>query len=163
MLCKIKPSSTGKIENFIEMSLLFIREFYSDILKEEDILSMLKFNQNKVILDEIKRKIYNHYLIKYENEDIGILSTKENEDIANISQFFILKKFRNKKLSYKILEELKMILKEKDCKTLRITIPENNKKLEKIIQKLQFKKCETVARYMGDNIYIYENEFLQSI
>ncbi len=157
MLYKIKHNDTNKIEEYIKLYSLFLREVYSNLMSKENITNLINFNSSKVISSEIKEKSYFYYLISYENKNIGIISLKENGNTANINQIYILKKYRKQGIAYSAIMELKNL---DNAQYLKISIPENNKKLPKIIEKWGFEKSENSARYLGDNIYIYENAYL---
>ena len=147
MLIPVKYNETTKIDKIIKMNALFLKEVYGKILPQEIIDELLKFNIQKVISSEIKEKSYTYYLI----DDIGFLCLKENL----ISKIFIYKSFRKQEFAFKTINYLK-----ESIKNLRITIPENSKKLLSIVERWGFKKSGNIARYIGNDTYIYENVFV---
>ena len=142
MLIEIKHSDKSKIEDFIRINSLFLREYYTPLMPEGDISSLEQFNSLKTISQEIKDGSYNYYSIYFQNENIGNVVLKEMQDFIDICEIFILKKYRKQCFSYK---------------ALKIAIGEVNKKLSKIAEKWGFTKSDFAARYIGDDIYLYEN------
>jgi len=156
MLIEIKHNNKDKIEEYIKLNSLFIREYYLPVIKENDIPTFEIFNNIQTIANEIKEKSHRYYLINFNNEIAGALLL-ENGNIPCIYQIFILKKYRKQKLSYKIINELEEILKKENINQIKLSLLESKNKLAKIVDKWGFKKTETSARYIGNNIYLYEN------
>jgi len=163
MLDLIKHSTKSKIETFVKYNSVFLREVYSSLMPDNDITNLEYFNCENVIKNEIKDKRFFHYLINFENQSIGIVSLEKRENLLNICKIFILKKYRKQKLSYIILNEIKDIATKENINTIQITINETNKKLAKIVQKWGFEKQDTISRYIGDDIYLYEDKYVLRI
>ncbi len=155
MLIKIKHNDTDKIEEFIKLTSLYLNEVYNNFLSIEDISNLTQLNCLKTISSEIKEKRYCYYLINYENENIGFISSSQNDDVLNIYQIFALKKFRKQNIASNAIEELK-----KDAPNIKLFIPENNKKIKKTAEKWGFEKSGDVSRYLGYGIYVYENTYV---
>lgn len=157
MFYEIKYSDQEAIEEFIKFSNLFLKEYFSE-QKNNNIISTLSvFNNVKTVSEEIKEKRYSHYLIKNKEENIGILTFNIHQNDLEIIQIYIIKKYRKQKISYEIIEKLKEIARKNNCKNIKTSIIENNKKLEYKIINLGFQKIENIAKYIGNNIYLYEN------
>lgn len=163
MLELIKHNKKDKIETFIKYNSVFLREIYSPLMPGSDISNLDYFNCENVISNEIKEKRFIHYLINYQAQDIGIVSLNIKENYLSIYKIFILKKYRKQKLSQIIIDEIKDIALKYNIDTIQITISENNKKISKIIQKWGFEKQDTISRYIGNDVYLYEDKYILRI
>ena len=157
MLNVIKHNNKDKIEEFIDKTSIFLREFYTQIVPDNNISLLEMYNNPKTISDEIKNKQYQYFLISYENTNIGNAVVQQDGNLLNIAQIFILKKYRKKKLSYKIIKELRCLASNQSLEGLKIAIFISNIKLKKIVEKWGFKKADSIARYIGDGMYLYED------
>lgn len=159
MLKIVKYNDEIKIEYCSKFSNLLLKEYYINILENDKIKELFKFNEQKIISREIKNKNSIYYVIQYKDEIIGyVLLEKQNEKL-NISQLFILKRYRKSGFSKEVIKEIKNIAANNHFKNININIEENKKAIRKIIEKLGFKETQTCARYIGDDIYIYDREY----
>jgi len=165
MLIKVKHSNKTHVEFCSKFSNLFLKEYYLNILENDIISEQFKFNDVEIISRDIKDKSRIFYLIQDKNEDkqAGYISFYKNQDILYISQIFILKNHRGKCLLKDIIEEIKDIALKSSFKTIGISILENKKKIQEIFKGQGFIKKENSAKYIGDNIYIYEDEFTYTV
>lgn len=154
---KVKPSNTVHLEDFQKLSCLFIKEYYKNSLSDQEISKLLSFSTVPIIRDEIKDKRYNCFLVQQEKTSIGILQTNFQDNFLNISKLFLLKNKRKQKLGKEIIAFAIDFAKENNCSNIKLSIETSNKKLQMIANKLGFKFNKTIAKYLGDMIYIYEN------
>ena len=103
MLIQIKPKDEIRIESYIKLSNLFLREFYMNIVSYDLMPDILYFNNPETISREIKEKVFMYYIIRHESQDIGEVSLKIVEGMLNISQIFLLKRFRKLHFTNKII------------------------------------------------------------
>ena len=159
MLETVKPGNKSYIEYCSEFSNLFTKEYYLNIFQYDKIIEFCEFNSPEIIAGNIKDKYDFYYIIKHNGEMSGYVLLNKGDETLNISQIFILKRFRKQKLLSNIVEEIKNIAKTDDYIAVSIYIVEGKKALQKIFEKFGFSKKEKIAKYIGDNIYIYESKY----
>lgn len=138
-------------------------EYYTPIIKDIGVQKLSFFLNYDVISSEIKKKTYQYYVIYDNNNEIGVLKTKTSKDYLQISEIFIQKEFRQKGFLKFVLKELVKNAHKKNIKKIKICPEENNQLLKTIFEKLNFKKEENIALYIGDDIYIYQTKYILDI
>ena len=151
------------IDNFCTLARDLYREYYYPVISNNT--NKLLFFLNKTTIEnEIKEQISQYYLIKYNNKDAGVLALqKYNSNTLHIAGIFLRKNYRKKGLGKKIIALLQIKAKTENYSYLRITPVIENKKLKIIFEKLGFEVQKEIARYFGDNIYVFENVMIKEI
>jgi len=162
-LIKIKPSDSYKIERFCELSTVLFKEYYSSLIPSDALFNILLFLDEETIKKEIKQKIWQYYLIEYNEKYIGVLILEKEQEFLRISNIFILKKLRKKGIGRNILKQLIEIAKEKNINKLKIGINKNDKRASHIFSKLGFNCTNLVARFIANGTYAHENIFIKEI
>jgi len=162
-LIKIKYRDDVKIFKFCELAKILYKEFYSSLISEKETKNLIYFLQEKIIKNEIKENQYEYYLISTPSEYIGIIeAVKCNDDIINIYKIFILKQYENKKTYNELINKIIIFFKKQNFKQIKTFIPKNNI-LNNIFQNNNFKHIQEAARYLGNDVYIYENIYILNI
>ena len=156
-MLEIVKHNKSYIEHCSKFSDLFTKEYYFNLLSDKKILELCKFNTPELISRDIKEKTRIYHIIKYENEIIGYVLTEKKDEMLNISQIFVLKRYRKQGLFKKIIEEIKDIAN--DLKDINIYIAQDKKAIQKIFEMQGFKKTQEIAQYIGDDVYIFEFEY----
>ena len=160
-LIKIKQRDDIKIERFCELAKPLYIEYYTPLIAGVGVAELLNFLKIKIIKQEIKNNIYEYFLIEFEDRYAGILVLQAQENVLHISKIFILKRYRKKGIFKNTIEELIKMLDKKGLSELKICVAKDDRKLPVIVSKLNFKKQKQIARYFGNNIYLYEDIYTQ--
>ena len=161
-MCKIvrvKHTSKNLLPDLCNFLRLFTKEYYSGALAQKELDSLLFFTKEDIVKNEIKEGKYQYYIVVYENQNVGFVQLQLEEDALILSKIFISNKFRRKGISTKLLAEIKNMALENNCEEIQFSTGENYKKLQLIIKKWGFAFSKKNARYLGDDIYIYEDMY----
>lgn len=161
MLEIIKHNNKKYVEDCSKFSDLFIKEYYLNLLTYEKIAELCKFNTPELISRNIKDKTCIYHIIKYENEIIGYVLLEKKDETLNISEIFILKRYRKQGLFKKIIDEIKNIAN--GLKNISIRIAQDKKAVQKIFETQGFEETQETAQYIGDDIYIFEFEYYMEL
>ena len=154
---KINPKSKLELQTLCYLIIDFYKEIYSDILKNETINYILSF----VNLESIKNKIIEdnqeNFLIKENKDIIGFYELNNSNEQLKITKFYILKQKRNKNKGKFVLKE---IIKNNNEKNVTIQINEKSEQTQNFFISQGFKFYKKIARYIGDEHFLYDNLYL---
>lgn len=150
------------IKSYIKLAKPLLKEFYYQFLNEDETKEIARFITFDVLKEEIKNNEYNYYLIKKEKEFLGILRTKKENDVLSITRLHLLKKYRKQKIGTKVIEILKQNIGKNEITKLKLPVITSDNRTKTIIKKWDFKPERTIARYLGNEIYLYEDLFFYS-
>ena len=106
-LIRVKSSALELVKQLIRIERPLLKEYYSSILTKEEFLNISFFLKKEIVIEEIKEKKYEFYLIKDKLKLIGFLEIQKKEESLYVSKFFIIKKYREQGYGLKIIELLK--------------------------------------------------------
>lgn len=155
---KLNPKSKIELQKLTEIIKEFYIETYSQILKKEIINYLISF----VKLDTVKNKIdigECELLFIKENENIiGFLELKKEQNIIRIIKFYIFKEKRNKGIGTLILNNIFKINKKEN---FEIHINEKLDIAQKFFIQKGFKYQNKIIKYIGEDYFLYEKKYFK--
>ena len=112
------------------------------------------FFKNKIEFDS-----FCYYLVVQNNETIGFFSCKNQNNTLYIADIFLTKEYQNKGIGKNIIEFLKNKAQTLNIKTIQTAIYQNDSKSRTFFEKMAFKKRSAQAKYLGSDIYLFEDIF----
>lgn len=156
-----KPDSKNK-KDLSELYFI-IEQFYESFLKSlypGEVYNYLNyFLSEDAIKDKIEFDKNNYYVINFKDKAEGFFNFKIFDNSLFLSEIFVSDKHRNKGVARFVLNFLIEKAKEENIKTIQTSIYKNNTVARTIFNKLGFKQTETIAKYLGSDIYIFEDKF----
>lgn len=102
-------------------------EAYEGIVSVSQIDYMIeKFQSFNSIFEAINKDHYLYYLIKVDDNVAGYIGLHEEEEKMFLSKLYILKEYRGKGVSSKTFEFIENLAKEKQLKSVWLTVNKNN-------------------------------------
>ncbi len=148
------PTSFAKLEKEL------VTKYYEKILKPDELKLFCAFISSNFLKREYMRYKDDYYLIQDGEENyVGLFQTRKTEDTVEILKLYIKKEYKNKGLGYKSFLKIIEDAKAKKAKKIVIYINQNFDKAKKSIERWGFKGSELTARYIGSDIYLYENYY----
>lgn len=100
---------------------------FKDILTIEQIEYMIeKFQSFNALSEAINKNNYLYYLIKVDGDVAGYTGLHEEDGKLFLSKLYILKEYRGKGISSKAFEFIENSAREKDLKSVWLTVNKNN-------------------------------------
>lgn len=100
---------------------------FKDILTLAQIEYMIeKFQSFNALYEAINKNNYLYYLIKTDNNVVGYTGLHEESGKMFLSKLYILKEYRGKGFSSKTFEFIENLAKEKNLKSVWLTVNKNN-------------------------------------
>lgn len=102
-------------------------EAYKEIIAVSQIDYMIeKFQSFNPLFEAINKNNYLYYLIKADNNVAGYTGLHEEDGKMFLSKLYILKEYRGKSISSKTFEFIENLAKEKNLKSVWLTVNKNN-------------------------------------
>jgi len=153
-----KPAKTNS--DFKSISVLaksIWTEHYTPIIGLGQVNYMLeKFQSQKAIENQIKKDNYKYYIIINENNPIGYISIKQNDNILFLSKIYIDKSSRGQGLGKIAMNFIEEQAKDLNCKGVYLTVNKHNTNSIMAYQKIGFKKTEELVIDIG-NGYVMDD------
>ena len=142
---------------------LVIKQFHESFLKSLYPCEIYDYLNYFLSEDSIKQKIQfdknNYYLVCLKDKIAGFFNFVISDDSVFLLDIFVTDENRNKGIAKFVLNFLIEKARKENIKTIQTSIYKNNKDTLSIFKKLGFKKTETIAKYLGSDIYIFEDKF----
>ena len=162
---EIKKISEDEIPILSPLATSILREHFDPIIGKAQNDYMLKKYQSISAIKEQFQKGYLYYWVKYENKNIGFLGFYPVDNKLYLSKFYLLKEFRGKKISRKMLEFLINYAKDKGLKSIYLNVNKYNEVANKVYEHLGFNIIREEKNdigngfYMDDYVYEYEIKY----
>ncbi len=139
------------INTLAELASLIWHEYWTEILSPEQIDYMVEnFQSEHAIINQYKQENYTYYFITENNKNIGYFGISEKEDYLFLSKLYISKDYRHKGIGSKAFEKIKEIAKEKNYKSIQLTVNKYNKNTIAAYDKWGFKTIDSVVTDIGN-------------
>jgi RimJ/RimL family protein N-acetyltransferase len=159
-----KPAKThSDIKTISVLAKSIWTEHYTSIIGLDQVNYMLdKFQSEKAIENQINSDNYHYYIIINDNNPLGYLSIKQNDDTLFLSKIYIDKSSRGKgfgKLAMNFIEEQAQDL---NCKAICLTVNKYNTNSIMAYQKIGFTKTEELVIDIG-NGYVMDDYKMEKL
>jgi len=138
-------------------------EHYTPIIGKAQVEYMVAKFQTSEAMQQQTAEGYEYYTIKYENENVGYLSIKMNNDNLFLSKIYLLKQFRRKgigKGAFKFIEEK---AKKHHCKSISLTVNKGNINTIKAYEKSGFKNIEAIVMDIGNGFVMDDYRMVKNL
>ena len=143
-----------KIEEIPELAKLtssIWHEYWTQILSDAQIDYMVeKFQSENAIFNQYKNENYTYYYINEDDKNIGYFGISDKKDYLFLSKLYISKDYRHKGLGTKAFEKIKEIAREKNYKSIQLTVNKYNKNTISAYDKWGFKTIDAVVTDIGN-------------
>ena len=160
---EIKKISEDEIPILSELATSILREHFDPIIgKAQNDYMLDKFQSISAIKKQFK-KSYLYYWVKYENKNIGFLAFFPVENKLYLSKFYLLKEYRGKKISRKMLEFLVNYAKDKKLKSIYLNVNKHNDLAVNVYKHLGFIIIREEKNDIGNGFYMDDFVFEYTI
>ena len=160
---EIKKISEDEIPILSELATSILREHFDPIIgKAQNDYMLEKFQSISAIKEQFK-KGYLYYWVKFENKNIGFLVFFPVENKLYLSKFYLLKEYRGKKISRKMLEFLVNYAKYKKLKSIYLNVNKHNDLAVNVYKHLGFIIIREEKNDIGNGFYMDDFVFEYTI
>ena len=160
---EIKKISEDEIPILSELATSILREHFDPIIgKAQNDYMLEKFQSISAIKEQFK-KGYLYYWVKFENKNIGFLAFYPVENKLYLSKFYLLKEYRGKKISRKMLEFLVNYAKDKKLKSIYLNVNKHNDLAVNVYKHLGFIIIREEKNDIGNGFYMDDFVFEYTI
>ena len=160
---EIKKISEDEIPILSELATSILREHFDPIIgKAQNDYMLEKFQSISAIKEQFK-KGYLYYWVKFENKNIGFLAFFPVENKLYLSKFYLLKEYRGKKISRKMLEFLVNYAKDKKLKSIYLNVNKHNDLAVNVYKHLGFIIIREEKNDIGNGFYMDDFVFEYTI
>ena len=160
---EIKKISEDEIPILSELATSIIREHFDPIIGKAQNDYMLEKFQSISSIKEQFQKGYLYYWVKYENKDIGFLGFFPVENKLYLSKFYLLKEYRGKKISKKMLEFLINYAKDRKLISIYLNVNKYNDLATNVYKHLGFVIIREEKNDIGNGFYMDDYVFEYTI
>ena len=151
---EIKKIPEDEIPILSQIATSIVREHFDPIIGKAQNDYMLEKFQSISAIKEQFQKGYLYYWVKYENKNIGFLGFYPIDNKLYLSKFYLLKEYRGKKISRKMLEFLVNYAKDKGLKSIYLNVNRNNELAIKAYEHLGFVIIREEKNDIGKGFYM---------
>ena len=160
---EIKKISEDEIPILSELATSILREHFDPIIGKAQNDYMLEKFQSISSIKEQFQKGYLYYWVKYENKDIGFLGFFPVENKLYLSKFYLLKEYRGKKISKKMLEFLINYAKDRKLISIYLNVNKYNDLATNVYKHLGFVIIREEKNDIGNGFYMDDYVFEYTI
>ena len=160
---EIKKISEDEIPILSELATSIIREHFDPIIGKAQNDYMLEKFQSISSIKEQFQKGYLYYWVKYENKNIGFLGFFPVENKLYLSKFYLLKEYRGKKISKKMLEFLINYAKDRKLISIYLNVNKYNDLATNVYKHLGFVIIREEKNDIGNGFYMDDYVFEYTI
>ena len=125
-------------------------EHYPKIIGQEQVDYMVEKFQSVEAINQQINEGYVYHLINYNDESVGYLSIKKNNDDLFLSKIYVLKEFRGKGIGKVAFSFIENQAKEQNCKTISLTVNKYNTNTVNAYEKIGFKNIDSIVIDIGN-------------
>ena len=116
-----------QIEILAQKANVVWHDAFKDILTLQQIEYMIeKFQSFNALSQAINQNNYEYFFIKFADNIAGYTGIKDENERLFLSKLYILKEYRGKKIASKVFEFIENSAKEKNLKSVWLTVNRNN-------------------------------------
>ena len=160
---EIKKISEDEIPILSELATSILREHFDPIIgKAQNDYMLEKFQSISAIKEQFK-KGYLYHWVKYENKNIGFLGFFPVENKLYLSKFYLIKEYRGKKISKKMLEFLINYAKDRKLISIYLNVNKYNDLATNVYKHLGFVIIREEKNDIGNGFYMDDYVFEYTI
>ena len=152
-----------QIKKLAEVANIVWHDAFKEILTLEQIEYMIeKFQSYNALSQAVNKNGYEYYFIKQDNIIMGYTGLHEEGGKMFLSKLYILKEYRGKGVSSKAFEFIESLAKEKNLKSVWLTVNRNNNHAIDVYKHKGFIITRTQVADIGNGFvmddYIFKKE-----
>lgn len=122
-----KIESQEQIKEFARIAEIVWNEHFTSIIGKAQVDYMLdKFQSEHAVTDQIQNQGYEYYFIEVDDNKVGYIGIRKEEEALFLSKLYILKEHRKKGYSSMALEFLVNLCKDSGLKSIYLTVNKYN-------------------------------------
>lgn len=150
-MTKFQEIQLAEIPELAKLTSKIWHEYWTCILSKEQIDYMVeKFQSENAIHNQYENENYTYYYINEDGKNIGYFGLSEKKDYLFLSKLYISKNYRHKGIGTKAFEKIKEIAKEKNYKSIQLTVNKYNKNTIAAYNKWGFHTIDSVVTDIGN-------------
>ena len=147
----LKVKSKDHIHRVVDLANLIWREYYADILQEEQIEYMLSTMQSEnAISQQIHEDGYEYYILSYENLLCGYTGFYRKDNSLFLSKIYVLDRFRGKGVGKRVIRFLIEFCQKNDLDSIELTVNKHNENTIEFYNNLGFKRTGELVQDIGN-------------
>jgi RimJ/RimL family protein N-acetyltransferase len=145
-----RVASDDQVDAVIRLANAIWPEHYQPIIGKEQVRYMLStYHSAAAISDEIANQGYQYYLLFSNDEPVGYLGVKPEEESLLLSKIYILARERGKGLGNQAITFLRTLASSNHLKRITLTVNKNNSSSIAAYQKMGFRITGEVCADIG--------------
>lgn len=156
---KINPQNKDDLLNLYDTLKTIQYPFLKSLYPDKIINYIVYLTNENSLKDKIVCDGFIYYLVVKNNVTIGYFSCKMTEDSLLIYEIRFMEDKKEETLYENIMDFLKQKTKKFALKKITAYVQKNDNYTNDIFKKLHFKLKDFQARYIGCDIYLFENVF----
>lgn len=146
----INATTKQQFEAIASLANIIWREHYIPIIGVEQVDYMVKNFQSAEAMFSQFKEGYEYYMIYYNNQFVGYLSIKKQEETLFLSKIYISKEFRGKKIGNSAMKFIEEKALETNCKTISLAVNKFNLNSIEAYKAMGFKIVKEMITDIGN-------------
>lgn len=146
----INGTTKQQFEAIASLANIIWREHYIPIIGVEQVDYMVKNFQSAEAMFSQFKEGYEYYMIYYNNQFVGYLSIKKQEETLFLSKIYISKEFRGKKIGNSAMKFIEEKALETNCKTISLAVNKFNLNSIEAYKAMGFKIVKEMITDIGN-------------
>ena len=145
------PATTKQhFKDIADLANIIWREHYTSIIGFEQVDYMVKNFQSEEAMYAQYIDGYSYFKINYNNQFVGYISIKKEDDSLFLSKIYVSKDFRGKKIGKSAMEFVQAKAVEQNCKSITLGVNRFNVNSIKAYEAMGFKKIGEMITDIGN-------------
>ncbi|WP_347922097.1 GNAT family N-acetyltransferase [Pontimicrobium sp. SW4] len=163
MLEFLSATSKKHFNTIAKLANIVWHEHYTPIIGKDQVEYMVAKFQTSEAMQKQNKDGYEYYIIRYDKNNVGYLSIKQNKDDLFLSKIYILKEFRGKKIGKSAFNFIEEKAKNYQCKTISLTVNKGNVNTIKAYEKSGFKNIEAIVIDIGNGFVMDDYRMVKNL
>ncbi len=146
----INATTKQQFEAIASLANIIWREHYIPIIGVEQVDYMVKNFQSAEAMFSQFKEGYEYYMIHYNNQFVGYISIKKQEETLFLSKIYISKEFRGKKIGNSAMKFIEEKALETNCKTISLAVNKFNLNSIEAYKAMGFKIVKEMITDIGN-------------
>lgn len=146
----INATTKQQFEAIASLANIIWREHYIPIIGVEQVDYMVKNFQSAEAMFSQFKEGYQYYMIYYNNQFVGYVSIKKQEETLFLSKIYISKEFRGKKIGNSAMKFIEEKALETNCKTISLAVNKFNLNSIEAYKAMGFKIVKEMITDIGN-------------
>jgi len=145
------PATTKQhFKDIAALANIIWREHYTSIIGFEQVDYMVKNYQSEEAMYAQYKDGYSYFKVNNNNQFVGYISIKKDEDSLFLSKIYVSKDFRGKKIGKSAMEFVQAKAIEQNCKSITLGVNRFNVNSIKAYEAMGFKKIGEMITDIGN-------------